>query len=224
MKSLLTLLIAIMFSASSSSAATPSYTKVSTDQPVVALTFDDGPNGPNMAAILDILAEHDAKATFYLVGKNVTKEPELVKRTLAEGHELGNHTMTHPHLPKLESDKKRSEIVELQALIQETAGVTPVTFRAPYIDYDDEVLEILGEMNLPAINANRSVGDWQGDITVEKIISRATNGVQAGDIILMHSWSDKSKAALPEIFAILKEKGLRCVTVSELLASAKEPA
>lgn len=197
---------------------------VPTDEPMVALTFDDGPNGENMKAILKILEEQDAKATFFLVGKNVKKEPELARLTLEQGHELANHTMTHPHLTKLPAEEVLAQIVDTQAAIEAATGFTPVLFRAPYIEVNDEVLAIVAEQNLPEIRANRSVGDWQSDITEEKIIQRAVNGVKPGDIILMHSWSDKTKNALPAILESLKAKGLRSVTVSELLAAKKDDA
>lgn len=146
----------------------------------------------------------------------------MTRLALEQGHELANHTMTHPRLPTLSPEEINEQIVDAQTAIEEAAGVKPVLFRAPYIAVDDTVLAIVAEQNLSEIRANRSVGDWQPDITEEKIFERATNNVKAGDIILMHSWSDKSKNVLPKILATFKEKGLRPVTMSELLAAQKK--
>lgn len=197
-------------------------TKVKTDQPYVALTFDDGPNGENMAAIMKILATNDAKATFFLVGKNVDKEPELAAKVGQEGHEIGNHSMTHPHLSKLSAEEVTAQIADAQASIEKATGVKPIIFRAPYLDQNDEVLAIVAQYDMPyAIGSSISVGDWQEGITADKIYERAAKA-NAGDVILMHSWSGHTREALPRIIETLKGKGLQCVTVSELLAARQE--
>lgn len=195
---------------------------VETREPLVALTFDDGPNGENMEQILSILAEENATATFFLVGKNIEEQVELARKTLSAGHELANHSMTHPHLPQLESREEiEQQIVETQALIEKTAGVTPVCFRAPFGEYDERVEKVLEASGLRLIGASRSARDWETDVTAETIIARTVDGIHAGDIVVLHSWSTKTAEALPEIFTALKVRGLRCVTVSELLASAQ---
>ncbi|MGE9297293.1 MAG: polysaccharide deacetylase family protein [Puniceicoccales bacterium] len=196
--------------------------RVETDAPLVALTFDDGPNGEVMEQMLETLAEQDARATFFVLGKNVLAEPDLARKTLARGHELANHSKTHPHLPKLSRAEMVAEIDETQRIIEETVGVKPVIFRAPYLDMDSELLGVLAEYNLPAVNASKGTKDWAKETTVQDIIDRSLDGVKPGDIILMHSWSVKTRDALPAVLEGLKERGLRSVTVSELIASASQ--
>ncbi|GHB94059.1 polysaccharide deacetylase family protein [Cerasicoccus arenae] len=215
-------LFAVALIAASAPTLAQKISRVTTDQPLVALTFDDGPNGENMEQILAVLAGENATATFFLIGKNVKTQPELARKALAQGNELANHTMTHPHLPKLKTREEiEKQIVDTQKVIFEMTGVEPVLFRPPYLDSDDRLVEVLAENNLPSVYCTRGVGDWEEGITVDKITSRALDGVQGGDIILMHSWSPQTLAALPAILGALKEQGLSCVTVSELMASAE---
>ncbi|WP_309398403.1 polysaccharide deacetylase family protein [Cerasicoccus maritimus] len=219
MKSLLVVLGVALAMSTFANAQSEKITKVKTDQPYVALTFDDGPNGENMAAMMKILADNEAKATFFLIGKNVVKEPELAAKVHEQGHEIGNHTMTHPHLTKLPAEEVDGQIAETQKVIAEATGVTPIIFRAPYLDQNNEVLTVVEQYGMPyAIGSSISVRDWQKDVTTEKIYERAAKG-QAGDVILMHSWSVHTREALPRIIETLRSKGLQFVTVSELLAA-----
>ena len=196
--------------------------RIETDEPVVALTFDDGPHETQTLAYIELFKKEGVKATFFETGKSIRKNPGLVKQLVEAGHEIGNHTISHPHLPELDSsDEVRSEIMDLQELVFEECGIRPKVFRAPFLEYDQRVETVLKELQMPAVNASHSARDWSPEATVEVVLQRVTENTEAGDILLMHSWPPNTLEAMPEIIRRLKAKGLRCVTVSELLALQK---
>lgn len=201
----------------SASAATP-IKAVKTDQPVVALTFDDGPHPVNTARMLEFFARENIKVTFFEIGKNVAAHPELARAILAAGHEIGNHSKTHPKLGDMtDLAAVRAEIAETQAIIKDATGFTPVVFRAPYISHGPALWTVLDELKLPSISGAHSASDWDAKVTKEQVIAN-TIKANAGDIVILHTWPDKTVEALPEIVRLLRAKGLRFVTVSELLA------
>lgn len=199
------------------SARTP-ITAVKTDQPVVALTFDDGPHPTNTARMLELFAQENVKATFFEIGDNVAKHPELARAILAAGHEIGNHSKTHPNFGEMtDIDAVRAELAETQAIIKATTDFTPTTFRAPYISHGPALWTVLDELKLPSLGSAHAAFDWEAHCTVDTIIERCSQA-GPGDIVLLHTWSDKTVAALPEIIRRLRAKGLRFITASELLA------
>ena len=195
---------------------------VKTKQPMVALTFDDGPNPVNAPILMDLFKKHNAKATFFLIGANVRKRPELARRMLAEGHELGNHTTRHTNLAKKDARTVREAIESTQAIIKETVGKAPVVFRGPFLAYNEHVWTVLNDLNMPAINASQDTRDWSNASTVKSIIDKAVSKTVPGDIVLMHSWPGKTIEAMPEIIKRLQAKGYRLVTVSELLKTSEK--
>ncbi|MBT63413.1 MAG: hypothetical protein CML13_09410 [Puniceicoccaceae bacterium] len=211
----------ILLSASSITAslfAGTNITNIDTQEQIVCLTFDDGPNS-GTKELLDLFKLEDVKATFFVKGKEVSKEPDICRKIIAEGHEIGNHTYTHPHLPELASiEAIREEIASTQSIIETTAQVTPTVFRAPYLNINDDVYTVLGELDLVSIHSNRHTQDWKPDITADEVFKLATESTQAGDIVLMHDWSPATREAMPRIIETLRAKGLRFVTVSEMLA------
>src|ERR1700719_4529684 len=108
------------------------YTQVRVDQPYIAMTFDDGPSSANTPRLLEILKQRNIKATFFLIGQNVAANPDIVRRILAEGHEVGNHSWTHPQLSKLSDDRVTAEITKTQDAIKDASGFTPTLLRPPY--------------------------------------------------------------------------------------------
>ncbi|MET0262050.1 MAG: polysaccharide deacetylase family protein [Rariglobus sp.] len=199
------------------SAQTP-IKSVKTDQPVVALTFDDGPHPVNTQRMLDLFAKENVKVTFFEVGKNVAAQPALARAIVAAGHEIANHSKTHPKLGDMtDVAAVRAELVETQAIIKDATGVTPVTFRAPFISHGPALWTVLGELGLPSISGSISTNDWDGKVTREMIVERTVKA-GPGDIVILHTWPDKTVEALPEIISQLKANGMRFVTVSELLA------
>jgi peptidoglycan/xylan/chitin deacetylase (PgdA/CDA1 family) len=199
------------------------YGNVKTEKPYVCLTFDDGPDGNMVPKLLELFAKENVKATFFVKGDNVTAFPEVAKRIIAEGHEIGNHSKTHANLPKCDSiEKVREEIVATQKIVTDTVGVTPVTFRAPFLAHDDKVWMILDELKLPSINASKYTDDWNKEKSAEHILTKATENIKAGDIILMHSWRKETYDVMPEMIKRIKAAGLEMVTVKTLLDSEKK--
>jgi peptidoglycan/xylan/chitin deacetylase (PgdA/CDA1 family) len=195
---------------------------VKTDQPAVALTFDDGPCWLT-PKFLELFKKEGVKATFFELGKSIKKNPELAKRILKEGHEIGNHTISHPHLAKLETDAEiRKAITDNQGVIKDAVGVEPKVFRAPFGEHDERVWKVLDELKLSSVMARVDTLDWDNkNATVDSITESATAGTKAGYIIIMHIWQQMTIVAMPEIIKRLKDKGYRMVTVSELLAMAQ---
>lgn len=196
---------------------------VPTDHPVVALTFDDGPHPTNTPRLLELFAKEEVRVTFYEIGRHVAQHPELARAVVAAGHEIGNHSKTHPRLGDMDIDAVRAELVETQAIVEETTGQVPRTFRAPFISHGPALWTVLDELSLPSIASRLQTHDWEKDVTVEQIIERSCRAAP-GDVILLHTWQNKTVEALPEIIRRLREKGLRFVTMTELLALQRPEA
>ncbi len=198
-----------------------SWNSIVTRQPVVAMTFDDGPHPELTPKLLDLLKSKNIRATFYVIGQNVAAYPDIVKRIVAEGHEIGNHTYTHPALSKSSASRVQTEIEKTNAAIFSAAGVAPKTMRPPYGATNASVNKRLADdYNLSVIMWSVDPLDWKyrnaGRVSSE--ISKA----KAGDIILAHDIHASTVAAMDEAFNNLQAKGLRFVTVSELLAMNEE--
>jgi peptidoglycan/xylan/chitin deacetylase (PgdA/CDA1 family) len=193
--------------------------RVETDQPLVALTFDDGPSKVE-EQLLALFKKEGVKATFFFTGNNVGKHPQWARRVSDAGHEVGNHSFTHVNFEKINDiEKTRSEVLKTQKAIKEATGKDCVLFRAPFLAHSDTLWSVLDELRLPSISASVDTGDWEQGVKKETILENATANVKAGDVILMHSWGYHTIALMPEILARLKAKGLKCVTVSQLLAA-----
>jgi peptidoglycan/xylan/chitin deacetylase (PgdA/CDA1 family) len=198
--------------------------RVPTDQKLIALTFDDGPNKANEQQLLALFEKEGVKSTFFYGGKGIPQNVEWTRRLSEAGHEIGNHAFTHPNFTTIKDpEKTRQEVVDTQKAIKEAIGKDCVLFRAPYIQHSDLLWAVLAELKLPSIGCGVGSKDWEKGITKEAILENVTANAKAGDVVLMHSWSNNTIAAMPEILARLKAKGLKCVTVSELLA-ARTPA
>ncbi|MDA3798567.1 MAG: polysaccharide deacetylase family protein [Kiritimatiellae bacterium] len=196
--------------------------RVDVDKKVIALTFDDGPDG-NCLKYAKLFKDAGAKATFFVKGNNIEKKPEIVKALHEAGMEIGNHSYTHAKQPALGYDKALEETFKTQEIVKKTIGSEPKVYRAPYLSYDASLWKILTEFQLPAINASSSTSDWNKETTAEQIYERAAVNRKAGDIILMHSWRNETLEVMPKIIKTLKDDGFKLVTVSELLAMSKKP-
>lgn len=210
--------------ASNSNSADAPLESVATDQPLLALTFDDGPQVEATTEVLDILQQAGVVGTFFLVGERVAECPEIARRIQAEGHEIGNHSYSHANLPQLESAQAiEAEIARTQVVIQQVVGVEPRLFRAPFLAHDARVHQALERLQLSSINASCSSKDWQPGQTREQIYHKVTSEVQAGGIVLMHDWPVGTRQALSEIIHQLQSRGFRLVTVSDLIAAGEPP-
>lgn len=190
------------------------------DRSAVALTFDDGPDPEVMPRLLDVLRDRQARVTFYILGSNLQKHPDIARRALDEGHEIANHTLTHPHLGNCDIETIQHEIAGAQQLIQDTLGLTPTTFRAPYGEMCEDAFTVIQGLGLPAILTNRGSLDWEHQTPPEIIRARTGSIAEPGDIMLYHSWSTATLQALPDILSDLTDRGLQALPACELLKDA----
>ena len=199
------------------------YARAASTEKIIALTFDDGPNEPYTSQILDILERYDVKATFFVVGKNVEYYPEIVKRIVAEGHVLGNHSYTHRALSEFDIPDY-SELDKAQSVIFEIAGVKPRLFRPPYGRKTPWELAYVKKQGVTAVTWSISANDPSSPAP-SVIERRIQKGARDGGIVLLHDGngtkhgSDRTQtvAALPDIIESLQSQGFSFVTVPELL-------
>ncbi|MGN9836591.1 polysaccharide deacetylase family protein [Nonomuraea sp. H19] len=181
----------------------------------LALTFDDGP-GTTTPALLKILGKAGAKATFFLVGKQVEKRPEIAAQVVKQGHAIGNHTYSHASLPTLRDDEILEELKVTQEVIGQATGQQPTMFRPPYGHTDERVLGLADEANLAQVLWTATTLDWQ--LRDAKKIKAAVLRLAGRDgVILMHDTVPATVKAMPEIVTELKKRGYHLVTVPTLL-------
>lgn len=194
----------------------------------LTLTFDDGPSREFTPRILDILKEKDVKASFFVLGSSAAMEPEILQRTYAEGHDIGNHTFTHPDLSEIPSAQLDLELTATQRVLEAKLGIRSVLFRPPFV----KDIEPQTEMQARTLQASAALGyitigqridpfDW-GRPGVEEIVRRTISYATEmdGNIILLHDAGgdrEQTIAALPRIIDELRAKGFRFVTLHELL-------
>jgi len=194
-----------------------SLTSVITERPRIALTFDDGPHPQHTPMLLDILAQHRARATFYVIGANVRRFPEIARRIVAEGHELGNHTWTHPVLSQQGDATVLREIDRTQEIIWQTVGAVPVTMRPPYGSFTQRQMRMLSEArNLPTVIWSIDTNDWRRPGS-SVVADRMVRGAQPGSVILAHDIHGPTVRAIPAALQGLAQRGFEAVTLSELL-------
>jgi peptidoglycan/xylan/chitin deacetylase (PgdA/CDA1 family) len=199
-----------------------SFSRVSVDEPYVAITFDDGPHPRNTPRLLDMLRERNIKATFYVIGRNVGMHPEITRRIVAEGHEIGNHTFTHPNLTKLGDSAVRAELDKTKAAIAKATGVRPRTMRPPYgALLQRQRAWIHEEYGYPTIMWSVDPRDWQRP-GPSVVTSRILAGTTPGAIVLAHDLHAPTIDAMPATLDGLLRKGYKFVTVSQLLAMKPE--
>ncbi|MEV5963884.1 polysaccharide deacetylase family protein [Kribbella sp. NPDC051952] len=175
----------------------------------VVLTFDDGPDVAYTPKILDILAKYDAKATFFEVGKNVVKHPELTKRIHAAGHSVENHTWTHADLRKLSATAFRQEVSSTDQAIRAQLGSTPACLRPPYGGVNATVRQRAKALGKDLVVWTIDSRDWTKPGTTA-IVKRVLTSVHSGSVILMHDGGgnrSQTVAALPTILKSLKAQG-----------------
>ena len=185
-----------------------------TGNKVIALTFDDGP-GPYTEKLLDILDKYDAKATFFLIGSKISGQASVVRNIQARGHQLGNHSWSHPELPKLSVDQIAGEIDRTNEAIRQATGVKPSILRPPYGAVNGVVLEQLRLRNMSSILWSVDTRDW-ADRNSQIVCSRAVAGARPGAVILMHDIHQTSVNAVPCILSSLKQQGYSFVTIQRL--------
>jgi peptidoglycan-N-acetylglucosamine deacetylase len=197
------------------------YAQVRVDQPYIAMTFDDGPSSANTPRLLEILKQRNIRATFFLIGQNAASNPDIVRRILADGHEIGNHSWTHPQLSKLSDDRVTTEIIKTQDAIKEASGFTPTLLRPPYGAITARQREwIESQFGLSIILWSVDPFDWKrpgASVITQRILSQ----VRPGGIILSHDIHKQTVDAMPATLDALIAKGYKFVTVTQLIAMNK---
>ncbi len=200
------------------------FSRVQVSGNYVALTFDDGPHPQNTTRLLDILRARNVKATFYVIGRNVDLHPQVVRRTVAEGHEIGNHSQTHRLLSNLGDGEVIEEMRRCETAIGRAAGVRPRTMRPPYGGLRQSQRELVhAEFGYPTILWSVDPLDWRrpGPAVVTQ---RMLAGATPGGILLAHDLHSQTVDAMPATVDGLLRRGYKFVTVSQLIAMRNDTA
>jgi peptidoglycan/xylan/chitin deacetylase (PgdA/CDA1 family) len=160
------------------------------DPTQMALTYDDGPNDPHTRHLLDVLARHHARATFFLIGKYVRQRPEIARAIQSAGHEIGNHTYSHPNLIFLSAAKVRQELDDCNKALEDALGVKPTLFRPPFGGRRPNVLRTARAMGMQPIMWSVTAYDWSAK-SAAAIVAKATSQVASrrkakSEIVLLH--------------------------------------
>lgn len=182
----------------------------------IAISFDAAWGADSTDEIISILQDYDIRTTFFLVAFWIEKYPDVAGRITAAGHEIGNHSATHPHMNSLSAQEMKTEIETTHQLIKKVTGQEASLFRAPFGEYNNLLLETLEEMNYYGIQWDVDSLDWR-DVTAEDIIQRVTSRIGPGSIVLFHNNAEATPAALRPILDYCREEGYEVVPISELL-------
>lgn len=192
---------------------------VNRDDNVISISFDAAWGGDKTLGILDLLDEYNIKTTFFLVDIWTQKYPELVKEIAARGHEIGNHSTSHPQMSKLNETQIAKELNTQADNVLAIAGVRPVLFRPPYGDYNNRVITTARAQGFVPIQWSVDSLDWKNR-GAQEIINRATK-VKSGDIVLFHNDSQYILDALPAVLKYYAENGYSVVPISEILLTGE---
>lgn len=194
-----------------------SYSQVNITQPVVAMTFDDGPHPVLTPRLLDILKERNIKCTFFVIGRSAKAHPQIIRRMIAEGHEVANHTWTHASLTSRSDDQIRQELRQSEDALVAAANYRPQLIRPPYGAVNARIKQLMfAEFGYSTIMWSVDPQDWRRP-GVGVVTSRLVNGAHPGAIMLAHDIHPPTIQAMPAMFDQLLAKGYQFVTVSQLL-------
>ncbi|RAP74889.1 polysaccharide deacetylase family protein [Paenibacillus montanisoli] len=188
----------------------------------LALTFDDGPYPKMTNEILDLLKQYNAKATFFVLGYRVKQYPEMIKREIEEGHEVANHTYSHPFFTKGTSPSIiQKEIMQTEDSLVKLTGKKPHLFRPPGGFYNEQTIQIAHKLGYTTVlwSWHQDTGDWRRP-GVNRIAQKVLNNARNGDIVLLHDYipgSGQTVQALRIILPELTKRGFKLVTVTELM-------
>lgn len=221
----LVLFTMLSFSSNAEAVSSTYVTKGATSSKVVALTFDDGSDGTNINLILRTLAANNVKATFFLTGSGAIKHQNSIRYIVDHGHQIANHSFSHPDFTKLTATQVKAELDKTEATIKRITGKsTKPLFRAPFGAVNSTVLSRVGNAGYThTIQWNIDTADWKG-VSSKAITDKVVNNIVPGSIVLMHTGAGASgtPGALPGMISKLKAKGYSFVTVSQLL-KLKQP-
>ncbi len=192
----------------------------------MALTYDDGPNDPHTLRLLDVLARHEAKATFFLIGQYVRQRPEIARAIQGAGHEIGNHTYSHPNLIFVSPAKLRQELQDCRKALEDAIGIPAPLFRPPFGGRRPDVLKTVRSLGLLPVMWSVTAFDWSAK-SPEEIVDKVARQVDGrrrkqGEIVLLHDGGhlafgvDRSHTVAATSVLLEKYATKRFVTVSEL--------
>ena len=201
--------------------------RLNTDQKIVALTFDDGPQPPYTDQLLDVLAKHNVKATFFVIGNRIEKYPETSHRLIAEGHQIGNHSYTHPVLGFLPPTYVQRQIERTDKLLRQLGITEEIVFRAPMLTRFLPVAWVLAKGDRTHISCNVWGWDWitqNADSIAKTVLRKVLSSTGAGSIIVLHDGkagnADANRSGTVEaadrIITALKREGYRFVRLSDV--------
>lgn len=185
----------------------------------IALTFDDGPHPRYTPQILDILDEYNIKATFFIVGVNAKNYPDTMEEVIKRGHEIGNHTYSHPHVSCLNSITLKDEVEKCESTVYGLTDYKTKLFRPPEGMIDADVRQVLRSLDYKVILWDIDTRDW-AHVSPEEIAENVTDNISSGDIILMHdyiAYDSPTPEAMKIFIPKLLKKGYKFVVISELI-------
>lgn len=189
---------------------------VETTEPEIALTINCAWSADDINSILETLDKHNLKITFFMVGEWVGKYQAETKKIFEAGHEIANHSYSHPHVSNLSYEANKDEIERCNSLIKKITGVEPTFYRGPYGEYNNIVISAADDCALKTIQWNIDSLDWQG-LTGDQMWERINKKIDKGSIILMHNGTENTALALDQILTNIEQKGLKIVKVSDLI-------
>lgn len=200
------------------------FTGVARGSKQLALTYDDGPNDPHTQRLLDVLARHDVRATFFLIGRYVQQRPDIVREMVKAGHEVGNHTFTHPLLTFKSAQEVRSELEQCDKALTDAVGEHPNLFRPPFGGRRPGVLRIARRMGLEPIMWNVTGYDWNAT-AAEPIERKVASQVRGGNVILLHDGGHRefganrsyTVTATDRLISRYKSEGYEFVTIPQMM-------
>jgi polysaccharide deacetylase family sporulation protein PdaB len=209
----------VLFPASVTVSATerqlPIY-NVEKEEKVISISFDAAWGAEDTDTLIEILDQYQVKATFFVVGQWVDAYPDEVKKLAEAGHEVMNHSNTHPYLTQCDQQTMAEEITTCNEKIAAITGVTPTLIRCPYGDYNDTVIETIRSLGMEPIQWSVDSLDWK-EISAEEITDRVLGQIESGSIVLFHNAALHTPEALPGILEQLLSDGYTIVPISELI-------
>ena len=187
----------------------------------IALTIDAAWQDDKTPFILETLKKYNIHATFFLCGFWVEAYPDMVRAIAADGHEIGNHSMTHPHMSKLSPEQITKELDKFESVVEPLTGKKTVLFRAPFGEYNDTVIKALRNRGYEVIQWNIDTIDWKQERSAQTILDSVLPKLSDGSIILCHNNGYKIEQYLPTLIEAALAQGYEFVTVSELLLNGE---